>query len=78
MAVSKFGTRWPVFLAGAMVTEIERRYSVNAHPGAIRFLAYLNRADMFSYPDAVPILKANGVGANVSGANDYRFKYGFG
>ena len=61
-----------------MVTEFERRYSVNTHPGAIRFLAYLNRADMFSYSGAIPILKANGVGADVSAASAYRSKYGFG
>ena len=68
----------PFFRAWGMVTEFERRYSVNAHPGAIRFLAYLNRADMFSYAGAIPILKANGVGADVTAASAYRFKYGFG
>ena len=68
----------PFFHAWAMVTEFERRYSITTHPGAIRFLAYLNRADMFSYSGAIPILKANGVGADVSAASAYRFKYGFG
>ena len=42
------------YVAWGMVTEFERRYSVNAHPGAIRLLAYLNRADMVSYPEAIP------------------------
>ena len=68
----------PFFLAWAMVTEFERRYSVNTHPGAVRFLAYLNRADMFSYSGAIPILRANAVGADVTAASAYRSKYGFG
>ena len=42
-----------------MMTEFERRYSVNAHPGAIRFLAWLNEADMASYAAATAILLAN-------------------
>ena len=67
----------PFFRAWAMVWEFERRYSLNTHPGAIRFLAYLNRADMFSYSGAISILRANGVGADVTAASAYRSKYGF-
>ena len=33
---------------------------------------------MFSYSAAIPILKANGVGADVSAPSAYRYKYGFG
>ena len=68
----------PIFSGWAMVTELERRYSVNAHPGAIRFLAYLNRADMFSYHQATALLLANGPGADLTAARAYRLKYGFG
>jgi high affinity Mn2+ porin len=68
----------PFSLGRAMVGEFERRYSVNTHPGALRFLAFLNRADMFSYAATVPILKANGAGADLSAATAYRYKYGFG
>jgi high affinity Mn2+ porin len=68
----------PIFSGWAMVTEFERRYSINAHPGAIRFLAYLNRADMASYQEAIPTLEANGEGADLSAASAYRYKYGFG
>jgi len=67
----------PFFRSWAMVWELERRYSLYTHPGAIRFLAYLNRANMFSYSRALPILQANGVGANVTAASAYRSKYGF-
>ena len=42
-----------------MMTEFERRYSINAHPGVIRFLAWLNEADMASYQAATSILLAN-------------------
>ena len=61
-----------------MVAEFERRYSVDAHPGAIRFLAWLNEADMASYHAATAILLANGPGADISPAQAYRYKYGFG
>jgi high affinity Mn2+ porin len=64
--------------AWGMVTEFERRYSIDAHPGTIRFLAYLNRADMASYSEATDILKASGPGADISAARAYRCKYGFG
>jgi high affinity Mn2+ porin len=64
--------------AWGMVTELERRYSVKDHPGVIRLLAFLNSADMASYSDAIPILRTNGVGADISAAQAYRYKYGFG
>ncbi len=47
----------PFFRSWAMVWEFERRYSSKTHPGAIRFLAYVNRANMFSYSGAIPILR---------------------
>ena len=68
----------PLLSGWTMVTEFERRYSVNEHPGVIRFLAYLNRADMFSYQQATAILLANGPGADLTAASAYRLKYGFG
>jgi len=68
----------PIFSGWAMVTEFERRYTVNNHPGTIRFLAFLNRADMFSYDGATAILQTNGSGASLTAATAYRLKYGFG
>jgi high affinity Mn2+ porin len=68
----------PFLRAWAMVTEFERRYSINDHPGTIRFLAFLNKADMASYSAATAILKADGPGADISAAGAYRYKYGFG
>ena len=39
--------------AWGMVTEFERRFTIQGHPGAVRFLAYLNSAHMGNYQDAV-------------------------
>ena len=72
------GAYGPFLRSWAMMAEFERRYSVNAHRGAIRFLAWLNEANMASYQAAVPILEANGVGADISAARASRYKYGFG
>jgi len=66
------------FKAWGMVMELERRYIVDSHPGTIRFLAYLNRANMASYSAATAILQANGPGADISAAKAFRYKYGFG
>jgi high affinity Mn2+ porin len=61
-----------------MMAEFERRYSVNAHPGAIRFMPWLNEARMASNHAATAILLAKGPGADISPAQGYRYKYGFG
>jgi high affinity Mn2+ porin len=55
--------------------EYERRYKVNEHPGAIRFLGYLNRAHMGDYAEALAAMPVN---PNITLTRDYRFKYGFG
>jgi high affinity Mn2+ porin len=67
----------PFLSAWAMVTEFERRYSIGTHPGTIRFLAFLNRANMASYSQATSILEAGG-SDDISAAQAYRYKYGFG
>jgi high affinity Mn2+ porin len=68
----------PVLSAWAMTVQFERRYTIKEHPGAIRFLAFLNRADMISYGEATRILQANGPGADLTAARAFRLKYGFG
>ena len=60
------------------MAEFERRYDANAHPGALRFLAWLDEAHMISYREATLLLEANGPGADLSAARAYRHKYGFG
>ena len=68
-----------VLEAWGMVTELERRYSLGAHPGTIRFLAYLNHAHMGSYQDAVDAADpAVGQYADITASRAYRYKFGFG
>ena len=67
----------PLLDAWGMVTEFERRYSVHDHPGAIRLLAYLNRANMGSYQDAVNNATSTSP-ADITASAAFRYKYGFG
>jgi high affinity Mn2+ porin len=72
------GADGPFLRSWAMMTEFERRWSINTHPGKIRFLAWLNEADMASYSAATTLLLADGPNADISPARAYRYKYGFG
>jgi high affinity Mn2+ porin len=57
-----------------MVTELERRFVLHNHPGAVRLLAFLNRVDSGTYADAVDSPVRPAVVADPS----YRLNYGFG
>jgi high affinity Mn2+ porin len=61
--------------AWGMVAELERRFTLQEHPGAVRFLAFLNSAHMGSYQDSVnsPIRPAD-----IEATRAYRYNYGFG
>jgi high affinity Mn2+ porin len=72
------GAYGPFLHDWGMLFEFERRYRVNAHPGAIRFMPFLNEANMVGNHAAISILHANGPGANISAANAWHYKYGFG
>jgi len=65
----------PFLQAWGMVTEFEFRYELNSHPGAVRLLAFFNRAHMGSYQAAIdsPVRPAD-----IVATRDYRYKYGFG
>jgi high affinity Mn2+ porin len=66
----------PAYLrAWGMVTEFERRLVIHQHPGAVRLLAYLNRADMGSYGEALDNPERP---PNIVDTREYRLKYGFG
>lgn len=56
-----------------MPAELETRYHVKSHPGALRLLAWVNQANMGSYSQALfePA-------ANIVLTRAYRYKYGFG
>jgi high affinity Mn2+ porin len=68
----------PILDSWGMVAEFERRYRLLDHPGAIRFLAFLNHANMAEYSAATAILLADGPGADFTAARGYHYKYGFG
>lgn len=65
--VGEFWKSW------GMVSEFERRYTLASHPGAIRFLAWLDEANMGSYAEALSV-----PGVDITKTREYRFKYGFG
>lgn len=58
--------------------EFEWRYNADPHPGAMRFLAWMDKANMISYREAASLLESNGPQADLSPARAYRHKYGFG
>ncbi|HWY31250.1 MAG TPA: carbohydrate porin [Candidatus Acidoferrum sp.] len=81
------GSYGPFLRAWGMAAEFEKRYHLRDHPGAIRFLAWLDEANFASYRAATAFLLANPPGLNApsgSGADipdsarTYRYKYGFG
>jgi high affinity Mn2+ porin len=81
------GTGGQFWRSWGMMTELERRWRIDDHPGAIRFLGWLDQADFASFAVATPILRANppppdtppGAGITIPpAAFDYRYKYGFG
>lgn len=66
---------WNLTHAGSAVSEIERRYSPRGHAGAIRLLAYDQRAHMGSYQETIDHPK---LGEVIFLTAAYRYKYGFG
>ncbi len=65
----------PFLNTWGMVSELERRYSLLTHMGTVRFLAYLNKANMGSYQESVDDPARP---ADIGATRKYRFKYGFG
>ena len=71
-----------------MMTELERRWKLNDHPGAIRGMLWLDSARMFSFAAVTPYLVAHppspdtpaGAASTVPpwAFDDYRYKWGFG
>lgn len=64
--------------AWGMVTECERRFQINGHAGTVRLLAFLNRAHMGNYAQAVDAAEISGMPADIAATRAYRLKYGFG
>ncbi|MGA2253445.1 MAG: carbohydrate porin [Thermoguttaceae bacterium] len=80
------GSDGPFFLSWGMVTELERRWKIDGHPGAIRLMAWLDEANMANYSEAAALLRANppppnlpqGTDDTPAAARSFRCKYGFG
>lgn len=65
----------PILESWGSVVEFEHRHVLGGHPGAVRLLAYLNRANLGSYSSAV---EASTRPADLVATRDYRHKFGFG
>ena len=69
-----------------MMSELERRYKIDGHPGAIRFMTWLDSADFASFAVATALLQhtppsnpSQGAGSTIpAAAFDYRKKFGLG
>lgn len=72
------GAYGPLLQAWAMAAELEGRYRLGRHPGTIRFMPWLDEANMATYREAIPLLQANGPGADLTPIRRYRHKHGFG
>jgi len=66
---------WNLPKAWSTVAEVERRHSLRGHAGALRLLAYDERAHMGSYQET---LNNPSLGENITLTAAYRYKYGFG
>ncbi|HUC85824.1 MAG TPA: carbohydrate porin [Candidatus Acidoferrales bacterium] len=60
--------------AWGMVAELERRFTLRDHPGAVRLLAFLNRANMGDYEEAVDDSVRP---PDIVATRAYRLNYGF-
>ena len=66
---------WKLGKAWSSVAEIERRYSLRGHAGAVRLLVFDTRAHMGSYQETID---NPGLDEVIALTAAYRYKYGFG
>ena len=64
---------WDFWEAFGLAGELEKRYKLFNHDGAMRLLGFINRAHMGDYKDAI-----GSSGVDVSQSRKYRLKYGAG
>jgi high affinity Mn2+ porin len=68
-----------VFRDRGDVFEVERRFSIGAHPGAVRLLEYINHADAGNYGEAIRLADLTGGPPNVIATRKVgTLKYGTG
>jgi high affinity Mn2+ porin len=66
---------WNLAKAWSAAAEVEKRYSPRGHAGALRLLAYDERAHMGSYQETI---NNPSLGEDIALTAAYRYKYGFG
>ena len=64
-----------IWKAWAQVMELEHKHEIGGHAGAVRLLAYANRANMGSFKQT---LNNTARPADITNSRAYRIKYGFG
>ena len=67
-----------LFRDHGQTAEIERRYSIRKHPGAVRLLGYANRADAGTYAEALRLAGPTGTPDVVATRRPGTLKYGTG
>lgn len=72
------GSSGKFFNSWGTAAEFEQRYGGDSRPGAVRFLAWMDKANMIGYREAASLLESGGPHADLSQARAYRHKYGFG
>lgn len=72
------GSSGKFFDSWGTATELERRYDADARPGAVRFLGWVDEANMLNYQQAAVLLESGGPQVDLSPARAYRRKYGYG
>ncbi len=72
------GSSGKFFDSWGAATELERRYDADARPGAVRFLGWVDEANMLNYQQAAALLESGGPQVDLSPARAYRRKYGYG
>jgi high affinity Mn2+ porin len=65
-----------LFRDDGQTAEIERRYSIRKHPGAVRLLGYANRADAGTYAEALRLAAPTGTPDVVATRRPGTLKYG--
>jgi high affinity Mn2+ porin len=68
-----------LFVNRGDVYEVERRYSINKHPGAVRMLGYTNHANAGTYSESIELAKQTNTIPDITATRkNGTLKYGFG
>lgn len=68
----------PLTKSWGMSVELEKRYAISGHPGAVRVLAWKDSAKMVDYEVAAQVLSTQGAGTDLTPYEAYHHSYGYG